>query len=92
MLDFDTLQSAFKNARAGFVKAEIELGLTFSQMAIDTRDSEKRRRCTYLAREAHDTAEKFLSEIPHEDLYDVMPLKPLLIRLRGKIELLALTP
>lgn len=92
MLDFDTLQKAFNHARAGFVKAEIDLGLTFSQMAIDTRDSEKRRRCTSLAREAHDTAEKFLSEISHEDLYDVMPLKPLLIRLRGNLELLALTP
>lgn len=92
MLDFNTLQSAFKNARAGFIKAELELGLTFSQMAIDTKDSEKRRRCTGLAREACYTAEHFIRDIADEDLREVVHLEPLLVRLKGKLQLLPLIP
>lgn len=92
MLDFNTLQSSFKTARAGFLKVEIELGLTFSQMAMDTKDSAKRQRCTGLAREACDTAERFIREIPHEDLHEVTHLKPLLVRLKGKLQLLPLLP
>ena len=92
MLDFDTLQRGFNSARAGFVKAEIDLGLTFSQMAIDTKDSVKRQRCTRLAREACDTAERFLRDISHDDFEQDIHLKPLMVRLQGRLQLLALIP
>ncbi len=92
MIDFNALQSAFKTARASFIEAELELGLTFSQIAFDTKDSEKRRRCTGLAREACDTAEHFIRDIPHEDLCEVVHLEPLLVRLKGKLQLLPLIP
>ena len=47
--DFNLLQRQFQQARAGFLVAEVELRLTFSQLAIDAKDREKRLRCTCMA-------------------------------------------
>ena len=89
--DFDFVQIQFPQARAGFLMAEVELGLTFSQLAIDTKDREKRLRCTRLAREAYNTIDKFVQEISLPELGELRTLRPGLIRLRTNLEILGVT-
>jgi len=89
--DFNLLQRQFQQARAGFLVAEVELRLTFSQLAIDAKDREKRLRCTRLAREAYDTVGRFMQEIPLPELEKLRKLQPGLMRLQTNLQLLGVT-
>lgn len=86
--EFGHLQKQFIAARAGFLRAEVELGLTFAQIAMDAGDSEKRRRCARLALEAHNTIERFMREIPFTEFEEVQSVKPGLVRLQTSLQML----
>jgi len=50
-----SLESRTNKLRAGFLQIDCEIALTFASIASGTRDQEKRRRTTQIARTAYDT-------------------------------------
>lgn len=46
-----------------FLKLEARIGLTFSDLALETKDAEKRARCRHAARRAYDTILKFMERV-----------------------------
>lgn len=88
-LDFSYLQKQFIAARSGFLRVEVELGLTFAQMAMDAGDSQKRCRCARLALEAHETVQRFMREVPFTEFEEIRSLKPGLLRLQTRLQMLS---
>lgn len=54
------LQNRQKRARAEFIQVELDLAITFCQIALSSGSSEKIERNEAHAREAHDSALRFL--------------------------------
>lgn len=53
------LQTRTNKLRANFLQIDSEIALTFSSMALETRNPEKRKRTTWSARKAYDTIMQF---------------------------------
>lgn len=53
------LQTKTNKLRANFLQIDSEIALTFSSMALETRNPEKRKRTTWSARKAYDTIMQF---------------------------------
>ena len=49
--------------RVDFLKLDVQLGLTFSGMALKTQDSEKRARTRRLGRKAYDTVLRLMDRV-----------------------------
>ena len=75
--------------RAGvdFLKLDLEVGLTFSHMALETQDSEKRARTRRAARRAYDTVLKLSEKVPLTN-QDAESLARNLLRLKCDLALL----
>jgi len=54
-------------AGANFLKLDVEMGLTFCGLALQTRDSEKRARTQRAARTAYDTVLKLMERVRLND-------------------------
>ena len=60
--DAKALQEEFKAAQREFVCVELDLALTFCEIAASTNDPQKTKRNRAHAEEAHDAAARFLNQ------------------------------
>lgn len=66
-MDQRDLEAQFEHNRADFILIEVESGLTFARLGLETQEKDTRQRNLNNARKAYDTAQKFLQEKPVED-------------------------
>jgi hypothetical protein len=57
------LRTQYRAAKAQFISTEIDLAITFCNMAFSTHDASRRRRNSERAREAYCTATHFMREL-----------------------------
>lgn len=74
-------------AKADFVYIESNVGLTFAELALETRDKEKRARVTHYARRAYDTALRSKKLVQLDPLREAN-LNRNLLRLKDQLQLL----
>jgi hypothetical protein len=78
-------------ARIDFVLAELDLGVTFCQVALSTRDAETKERNIRNARRAYDSALHFLRRISLEGAEEAR-IEAKALRLKALFERLSLNP
>jgi hypothetical protein len=83
----------FENTMVQFIYSELETGITFASLALDSQTDEKRQRNRQNARKAFDTARHFLKQraveeiVAQPDLQERLnKLKQLLRELGEKVE------
>jgi hypothetical protein len=83
----------FESNMREFIRTELETGITFASIALDSKTEEKRQRSCQNARKAYDTAMHFWKEhlpeesvTPPELLARLNTLRDLLLRLGETIE------
>jgi hypothetical protein len=60
-------QSRFKKVSTDFLKIELEMALTFTELAMQTRDHDKRERNRQAARKAYETVVHMMGRVPLSD-------------------------
>ena len=70
---FDEVLSDVQRTRAEYVRTELDIGLTFLDIAANTRDRKHSLRCVCIAIEALRTADRFFRDArlvdPNDELY-----------------------
>ena len=61
-LEAKELEASFNATRCEFIRVELDLGITFCEVAASSTDQEKVRRNKKHAQEAHEAAIRFLSK------------------------------
>ena len=79
------LDARTNSLRVNFLHIDTQTALTFSSIALATRDPEKRRHATQVARKAHDTVERLMGGT-RLDNTDKEKLEANLQRLKSELE------
>jgi len=80
-----TPRKAYAAAHFDFVLSELDLGATFCELALTTRDEETKERNIRNARKAYSTALRFLQRLNREDAEQAR-IEEKALRLKGLLE------